>query len=286
MNIAPVISAKHRLVGVPPMPELLHVYPNAQRVTYSGNDFMLVPHDSDTTRFLRNLGVDIPAPVTAQYDWMNGKPFDVQKRTVELLTLNRRAYVLNGMGTGKTKSALWAWHFLYTRGEAKKLLVVAPLSTLNFTWGREIFQTLPGMKVQILHGVKSKRLQKFADETADIYIINHDGLALIAGALEERKDVDSIVLDELAVYRNGTAARTKIVKKVVAGMKWAWGLTGSPTPNLPTDAWAQCSILTPNTVPKYFRRFQDEVMTKVSQFRYSGSTRSCNPPCGTRWTTW
>jgi SNF2 family DNA or RNA helicase len=52
-------------------------------------------------------------------------------------------------------------------------------------------------------------------------------------------------------------------------MKWAWGMTGSPTPNQPTDAWAQCSLLTPTTVPKYFNRFRDEVMYKITQFKWA-----------------
>ncbi|HEY7822834.1 MAG TPA: DEAD/DEAH box helicase, partial [Acidimicrobiia bacterium] len=183
-------------------------------------------------------------------------------------TMNQRAYVLNGMGTGKTKAALWAWHYLYGRKEAKKLLVVAPLSTLNFTWGREIFQTLPGIKIQVLYGTRKKRIERLEDREADVYIINHDGLSVIAKSLEGRDDIDTIILDELAIYRNGGAARTKVTRKVTAPMKWAWGMTGSPTPNLPTDAWAQCTILTPNTVPKYFNRFRDDTMTKITQFKW------------------
>ena len=47
------------------------------------------------------------------------------------------------MGTGKTKSAIWAFDFLKSVGRAKRMLVVAPLSTLRFTWEREIFNTIP-----------------------------------------------------------------------------------------------------------------------------------------------
>lgn len=229
---------------------------------------MIVRHGIDETKLLRNLGFEIPTPILSHYDWRGGDPFDTQKRTAALLTMNNRAYVLNGMGTGKTKAALWAWDYLYKRGEAKKLLVVAPLSTLNFTWGREIFQTLPGTKVQVLHGTRKKRLDRLADTEADIYVVNHDGLNVIAADLEGRDDIDTLILDELAVYRNGTAARTKVTRKVTARMKWAWGMTGSPTPNQPTDAWAQCTIITPHTVPKYFNRFRDATMHKVTQFKY------------------
>lgn len=263
------VAAKHKLVGVPARPDLLNLFPDARRINAQGNDLMLLPHSVDHTRMLRNLGLDVPGPILSQYDWAGGNPFEVQRRTAELLTTNPRAYVLNGMGTGKTRSALWSWHFLYTEGAAKKLLVVAPLSTLNFTWSREVFVTLPGIKAQVLYGTKQKRLERLADTTADVYVINHDGLALIGDALKARTDIDTLVLDELAVYRNGQSQRTKATKQIAARMKWVWGMTGSPTPNAPTDAWGQCSIVTPDTVPKFFGRFRDEVMHRVTQFKWS-----------------
>ena len=263
------VSPKHGVVGVPAREDIVNLFPTAKQVTFQGNPTALVRHGIDETRVLRNLGFDVPSPVLSHYDWCGGEPYEVQRKTAALLTMNRRAYVLNGMGTGKTKAALWSWHYLHGRQEAGKLLVVAPLSTLNFTWGREVFQTLPGVKVQVLHGTRKKRLEHLADKTADVYIINHDGLKIIAGDLEKRDDIDALILDELAVYRNGQSTRTKVTRKVTARMKYAWGMTGSPTPNAPTDAWSQCTILTPNTVPKYFNRFRDDVMNKVTQFKWS-----------------
>lgn len=263
------VSPKHRLIGVPTRPDLANIFPSARRVTIEGNDLMLINHGTDETKLLRNFGLEIPTPILTNYDWAGGTPFDIQKKTAALLTMNKRAYVLNGMGTGKTKASLWSWRFLNLRGEAGKLLVVAPLSTLNFTWAREIFQTLPGVNIQMIYGTKAKRLQRLSDPNADVYIINHDGLNVVADAIMARPDIDTCILDELAVYRNGTSNRTKITRKVTAKMKWVWGMTGSPTPNGPTDAWAQCTIITPNTVPKYFNRFREEVMYKLTQFKWA-----------------
>lgn len=264
-----LVSPKHRVVGVPPSGDLKTLFPAAKTVTVEGNrQLMLIDHDTVTTHLLRAKGFDVPAPVLTQYDWAGGKPFEAQRKTVSMMTMNQRAYVLNGMGTGKTKSALWAWHFLHGVKQAGKLLVVAPLSTLNFTWAREVFQTLPGVKVSIVYGDKNKRAKRLADTTADIYVINHDGLRLIADDLDKRPDIDAVVFDELAVYRNATAARTKVAIKVAKRMKWVWGMTGSPTPNAPTDAYGQCLVVTPNTVPKYFNRFRDEVMVKITAFKY------------------
>ena len=262
------ISPKHQLVGVPVRADLSNLFPNAKRATFQGKELILLNHGVEETRLLRNMGIEVPAPILSSYDWENGKPFEIQKKTAAMLTMNTRAYVLNGMGTGKTKAALWSWRYLNRLGLAGKLLVCAPLSTLNFTWAREIFNTLPGVKVQVLHGTKAKRLDRLADLEADIYVINHDGLSVIGDALSARADIDTLILDELAVYRNGGSQRTKITRKVTAKMKWVWGMTGSPTPNAPTDAWAQCTLVTPNTVPRYFNRFREEVMYRATQFKW------------------
>lgn len=263
-----VISAAHKMVAVPPEGDLLTLFPGAKTVTWQGNTLMLIKHDIVSTHLLRAKGMDVPAPVLHHYDWEGGNPFDVQKKTVAMLTMNPRAYVLNGMGTGKTKAALWAWRYLRRTGHARKLLVVAPLSTLNFTWAREVFDTLPGVRVSVVYGDRKRRFARLADEEAEVYVVNHDGLGVIAEALSSRPDIDTMVIDELATYRNGQTERTKTARKVAKRMNWVWGMTGSPTPNEPTDAWGQCTVVTPNTVPAYFNRFRDEVMFKLSAFKY------------------
>jgi len=261
------VSGTHRVVGVPLRSDLRNLFPDAPVVPLAGTRLLIVNHGAEETRLLRNMGIDVPAPILSQYGWPGGTPFEIQKKTAALLTTNSRAFVLNGMGTGKTKAALWSWHYLYGRGDARKALVVAPLSTLNFTWAREAFTTLPDVKVAVLHGTKAKRLERLRSD-ADLFVINHDGLSVIADELVKLGIVDTLILDELAAYRNGTALRTKIARKVANSMRWVWGMTGSPTPNAPTDAWGQCSVVNPGRVPKYFARFRDEVMTKVTQFKY------------------
>ena len=262
------VSKKHKLLVVPHAQQVQNLIPSAQIITLDGRNYLGVRHEPAETYLLRKLGYDAPAPILEHYDWCGGNPFEVQKKTCAMLTMHARAYVLNGMGTGKTRASLWAWHYLYTRGLAKKALVLAPLSTLNFTWAREIFTTLPGIKSAVLHGTRVKRLERLDDPEIDIYIINHDGLKVVADDVEDRDDIDTLIIDELAVYRNGGSQRTKITKKLAANKQWVWGMTGSPIPNEPTDAWAQCSIITPDSVPKYFGRFREELMHRVTQFKW------------------
>jgi SNF2 family DNA or RNA helicase len=254
------VSRKTQMLVVPPMPGVLSMFPSATRLA---DGSVLVPHAMRETLLLRHLGHQVPSP-TMYYDYRGGNPFAVQVATVTMLTENPHAYVLNAMGTGKTKSALWAWDSLNRAGLAKKLLVVAPLSTLNFVWAREIFATLPGRTVQVLHGTRQERLDRLAQD-ADIYIINHDGIKVIYETLATRPDIDVCVLDELAVYRNNSD-RTKRMRKFALKFAVVWGMTGAPMPNEPTDVWSQCQIITPSRVPKYRSHARDMLMTRVSDF--------------------
>jgi SNF2 family DNA or RNA helicase len=256
-----VVSQANKMLVVPPSPGALALFPDAP-VLPDGNK--VIPHGMRETLLLRHLGYDVPNPILMYYDWHGGKPFAVQKATVKMLTENPHAYVLNHMGTGKTKTALWAWDALNQCGLAKKLLVVAPLSTLNFVWARECFSTVPGRKVQVLHGTKQDRLDRLAQD-ADIYIINHDGLKVIESELHSRADIDTLVLDELAVYRNNSD-RSKRMRKFSRRFAIVWGMTGAPMPNEPTDVWAQCQIVTPHTVPKFRTHARDMLMTRISNY--------------------
>ncbi len=264
------VSAKHRVIGVPGDARICNLFPDAKIIDFSGQRTALLPHGLHETVILRNMGIDVPAPILSQYDWPGPRsepPFRVQKLTAALFSTHQRCYCLNGMGTGKTRSALWAYDYLRGLGLAGKMLVVAPLSTLNRVWRREAFRVVPHLSVGILYGDKKRRL-KVLEEDHDIYVINPDGMRVILDELDARSEIDVMVLDELALFRNGGADRNKMARRLGKRMVWLWGLTGSPIPTEPTDAWGQCLIVTPHTVPRTFGRFRDEVMIKINQFRY------------------
>jgi SNF2 family DNA or RNA helicase len=216
---------------------------------------------------LRSIGIKLPPAVTSYYDWCGGTPFDIQKRTVELLTENPRAYVLSSFGTGKTKAVLWAFDFLRSQNFGKRILIIAPLSTLRFVWAREAFATVPHLKVNVLHGTREERLKLLADHTADIYVVNPDGLGIIADIVMNRDDINVVAIDELAMFRN-RSKRMKLLKKMVKSKPVVWGMTGAPTPNAPIDVYNQAQIVTPNTITMSWIRFRDELMVKVSDFKW------------------
>ncbi|HLZ24525.1 MAG TPA: DEAD/DEAH box helicase [Ktedonobacterales bacterium] len=264
------VSAAHKMIGVPFRPDVANLFPDAPKLTLSGNELICLPHREAEVRLLRQFGLEAPAPILTYYDWPHppGKPpFEKQRITAALMTTCPRAYNLNGMGTGKTRTTLWSFDHLKRQGLANKMIVVAPLSTLSFVWEAEIFVNFPNLKCQVLHGDKKRRLKRLAMD-ADVYIINHDGVSTIIEELEARADIDVVTADELAAFRNGTSKRNKMLRRLVHPRKWAWGLTGSPTPESPTDVWGQCQIMTPNTVHRYFGRFRDQLMTRVTDFKY------------------
>lgn len=228
----------------------------------NGNDVMLAGVTS-TGNKLRSMSIE-PSTDGFKYCFMVPSTF---------LILRRNGCVFASGNTGKTKSALWAWDYLHSIGLAKKMLVVSPLSTLKFTWAREVFNTLPHRKAAVVYAhSRAKRIERLNDPDADILIINHDGAKLLHNEIMELVKagvIDTICIDELAVYRNGKSERTKTMKVLASAMNWAWGMTGSPMPRSPTDVWAQCQIITPHTVPKFYAHFRDKVMVRINQFKYA-----------------
>jgi SNF2 family DNA or RNA helicase len=219
---------------------------------------------------LRNLDIHVPAPITEHYNFPsadNKRPFDKQVLTAASMVMNPRSYVLNSMGTGKTKACIWAFDYLRSIGRAQRMLVVAPLSTLNFTWAREIFQTFPMSRVKVLTGTRERRLKLLAED-ADIYIINHDGTKVVFDELMKRRDIDVICFDEVAAYRNARAERSKAALRLADRRSYVWGMTGSPTPSAPTDAYGLARLITPLSAPRSWTHFRVETMVQVSQFKY------------------
>jgi len=185
------------------------------------------------------------------------------------LLFRRNGCIFASGNTGKTMAALWSIDFLMKSKEVTKCLVIAPLSTLERAWGDSIFYNLPERNFVVLHGSRERRLKLLAEDV-DFYIINTDGVKIILEALADRPDIDLIVVDELATARNSGTDRWKAINAICNKQhpRKVWGMTGTPTPNAPTDAWAQCRIVTPSSVPPYFGRFRDKVMRQVTQWKW------------------
>ena len=251
---------------------VLNIIHTAKKILFKGAEYVAVPHRLDETRVLRSLGHDAPSPIRYHYDWPGRfPPFDAQRDAAAFLSTHKRAFNLSELGTGKSLASLWAFDFLQKQGKVNKALIIAPLSTLERTWADEIFNHFPHLTCAVLHGTRDKRI-KLLKQDLDIYIINHDGLSIVEPALRTRQDIDLVVVDEIAqCARNASTDRWKVINTIVNKHKKrraCWGMTGTPTPNAPTDAWAQCRLLVPDKVPPYFNRFKMQVMRQLTQFTW------------------
>lgn len=266
----PVMYRDHLIV--PDDNRVSVLVPHAKRFTdpATGQQLILVPHKVDETQVLRNLGYDVRPPVMTGYQWPGPDPFDAQRITTALITTHKRSFVFNGLGTGKTRSVLYAYDFLkQTQPGMGKLIVTAPLSTLRQTWGREVMLIFPHLTYAILHGPKAKRIAAL-DSDADIMIINHDGVETIINELMARKHLFGMVaLDELSVYKNPKTDLWKTTNKFVSQIDRATGLTATPMALAATDAYGQIKMLTPQVLRgASFTRFREQVQTKITEFKW------------------
>lgn len=248
--------------------QVLASVPNSKMVNVRGRPLVLAPYHLDSARILQNLNIKVPSPINTQYDWPGRfKPFKHQIDTAGFLTFNKKCFVLNEIGTGKTQSALWAADYLMKQGVVEKALILSPLSTLQRVWGDGIFGSFIHRKFVELYGSAEKRHKLLATD-ADFYIINHDGFSIIADAAVNMFDL--VIIDEAAVYRNATTSRFKKL------MSWLhkhpdihlWLMTGTPTPNAPTDAWAQAKLIGSRYLTRNFTSFRELTMMKIGPYKW------------------
>lgn len=260
------IDRPNRKIIMPYRDDVMALFPDVLHFVWEGEHIIAIDHGTEETILLRNLGVSIPAPIREHYDWPGQlKPFKTQIKTCALMTTHPRCYVLNRMGTGKTAAALWSFDWLKKQGEADKLLVIAPLSTIDIVWANEVRKVVPHLSVVTLYG-SAQRRHKMLDLDADIYIVNHDGVEVVLQKLLRRSNINCIVIDEAAVYRNRRTERSKMVHTLIRDRRWVWAMTGSPTPNEPPDAFGLVNLMTPETGPRSWRQARIETMVQFSQF--------------------
>lgn len=247
---------------------VLAAIPTAQRVNIRGQEVVVTPHKVEEVEALNNLGIGAPSPILYHYDWPGRfKPYQHQQDTAAFLTINRKGLVLNEIGTGKTQSALWAADYLIETGAVSKVLIISPLSTLERVWGDAVYMGLPNRRAVVLHG-SAERRKKLLRQNADFYVVNHDGFPIIAPDIHGMFDL--VIVDEAAVLRNPTTKRFRTFRKWLEKepKMRLWLMTGTPTPNEPTDAWALAKLIDSPFCTKTYTAFRDQVMMKIGMYKY------------------
>ena len=247
---------------------VLDSIPTAKTYEVRGVPLVITPHRLDEVKVLNNLGIKAPSPILHYYDWPGQyTPYEHQRQTAAFLTMQHRCLVLNEIGTGKTQSALWAADYLLNAKKIKKVLILSPLSTLERVWGDGIFTGLVHRKFVVLHGTAEKRLRLLGHDV-EFYICNHDGFPIIADKINGMFDL--VIVDEAAVLRNPSTKRFKFFRRWIDNNPQArlWLMTGTPTPNEPTDAWALAKLVGSPFCSKTFTAFREQVMMKIGQWKF------------------
>ena len=92
-------------------------------------------------------------------------------------------------------------------------------------------------------------------------------MAIVADEIK-KGGFDLIIVDEATHYKNAQTTRWKTLNKLLTDDTWLWMMTGTPAAQSPVDAYGLAKMVNKNLVPRFFGSFKDQVMSRVSQFRW------------------
>lgn len=233
-----------------------------------GDDIDYVVHARNKAALLNVKGVGVEGKTNTIYEQASTDGFKYCFMVPSTFLLLRRNGCIFATGnTGKTVTALWASDYLMKVNGVRKVLIVSPLSTLERVWADSIYTELPHRRSVTLHGTAERRL-KLLKTDVEYYIINHDGFGIVAPEIKGMFDL--IIVDEAAVLRNPSTARFKAMRRFLNENPDVrlWLMTGTPTPNEPTDAWSLAKLVESPTLDSTYTGFRDKVMMKVGQWKF------------------
>ncbi len=190
-------------------------------------------------------------------------PHGYQNRAVQFLLDRGAAALFLDPGLGKTSITLEAFSQLQKDGIAKKMLVIAPLRVCQLVWRQEgkKWTQFRHLKFTLLHGKDKKKL---LEAKSDIFLINPEGVMWLAAQFWGKKfPFDTVVIDELTKFKNGTSERHKALLPKLSKVMRVWGLTGTPIPNGYLDLFGQMKILDGGAaLGRWFTHFRNKYFEK------------------------
>jgi hypothetical protein len=199
---------------------------------------------------------------TVEFEPEGGRKYCFEVPT-HALVLRRNGCVFVTGNTGKTASCIWAAEYLRKLGLVRRILVIAPLTTLRDVWEKEIMNCAAGVGVEVMRGTPDACRAILAG-TAPWLILNHDGVKSRYHMLLADDTIDLVICDESTAFKTPSADRTKcFMRYVIHRNKWMWALTGTPMAKLPTDIYTTAKLVCPHKVPPSFRGFTDETCIQI-----------------------
>lgn len=198
------------------------------------------------------------------------QPREYQQRIITSIVERNRHAVLIEPGLGKTAIMLEAFRRLRGKKKVLRMLVIAPLTPLYFTWIDEVrkWEQFRDFRVGIVHGPKKKDVMIRRD--VDIFLINPEGIQfyyeqIVRGTIPPHMNM--LVIDESTKFKNSRASRTRYLTQLIELFERRYILTGYPAPNGYIDLWSQMYLLDKGkALGKTLTAFQREYFYQEQQF--------------------
>jgi len=188
------------------------------------------------------------------------KPFQHQVLAYNIAMQLPVAALLMEQGTGKSLVSLAVAGRRFLRGEAKRLLVVAPSSVVP-VWPRE-FETHADFpfEVQAIQGAVPKRGESLrswtvAQDRLQVAITNYEVTWRMIDALAAWRP-DMIICDESQRIKTPSARQSKAMHQLGRLAKYRMILTGTPVTQGPLDLYSQYRFLDPGIFGNSYYAFR------------------------------
>lgn len=186
-----------------------------------------------------------------------------QKFSVKFLSTHNEVFDMSDPGTGKTGVQITDVA-ASTKHEKHLTLIFAPKSLLRSAWDNDFKKFAPHLKRSI---ATAQNRTKALNETADVYITNHDAavdLAKKPASFWKKFKGGTLIIDESSAFKHRTSARSKAIVKISKQFKRIRLMSGTPNTNGICDIWHQVFILDyGRSLGSSFFAFRSSVCTPV-----------------------
>jgi len=183
------------------------------------------------------------------------KPFEHQKRALEMSWDKEVFAYFMEMGTGKSKVLIDNIAMLYNKGQINGALIIAPKGVYKNWYDQEIPNHMPDYIPKKLGlwrtNPNATDLKPMFSTGAELHILlmNVEAFSTKKGLQFAHKFLSShkclLGVDESTTIKNPAAKRTKNILSLRTLAKYRRILTGSPVTKSPLDLFSQCNFLDP-----------------------------------------
>jgi hypothetical protein len=218
--------------------ELLDAHPDVAITDPAAHRLRVLEAERD--RAEATIALSLARDAELEVDGLGGELRPFQRAAVRYALAQRRTFLADEQGLGKTIEALAA---LQADG-AFPAAVVCPAS-MKLVWQRECERWIPGRSVVVVHGRGTEGWSSSGAGVADVVLCNYDILEAHAERLAAR-ELRAVIFDESHYCKDPRRKRTKAaitLAERVADDGLRLVLTGTPILNRPKDVVAQLRLI-------------------------------------------